>query len=430
MKRRVKLGPISSLILVMVISCPVWAQDVVRPEEVKSKREVVYSEETYRQLEQLWHQYYDAYPSEYAYANWMYAARYASDERYVELLDRGVRLYPGNPTLLYLKALQVGNEPESGRSMELSERAVELDPGFTDPWFNLVIDYMRAGEDEKFRLALRRLIESGAISEEVMDYNYNVLQSLDENAILLTNGDNDTYPVWVLTEILGVRPDVNVVNRSMLNLDWYPLYLIEHGLPKFTWKNELEGIRRAILKADEKEQAGGSIGGLFSDTLVSLLIGSAERAGRPFYLAGTLYYTEKLKQLAQEGRELGLVTLVTPVDVPYQKQLRRVYGAWLADFRTAGVDAWRLRYAPETDAGRMLASNYGRALASNLGALEQNAPELLLPLFQWYRDHVDAILSEDFRYRIAYAWCCSGFGIGEVEAWCRAQGLKCRETTE
>ena len=107
------------------------------------------------------------------------------------------------------------------------EKAIALDRHFADPWFSLVIHYMESREIEQLNVALRRLLESGAVADEVMDYNYNVLISLEENAILITNGDNDTYPAWILTRILDVRPDVNIINRSLLNTDWYPLYVIE-----------------------------------------------------------------------------------------------------------------------------------------------------------------------------------------------------------
>ncbi|HYG15225.1 MAG TPA: hypothetical protein VEC12_05680 [Bacteroidia bacterium] len=100
------------------------------------------------------------------------------------------------------------------------EKTIELGEGRTEHLDYVAIWGELERNMERRHEYSRKLFDAGLISAGMMYYNYNVIGGLKQNAILLTEGDNDTYPLWVL-QGQGTRRDVTVINLSLLGIEDY-----------------------------------------------------------------------------------------------------------------------------------------------------------------------------------------------------------------
>jgi transmembrane protein TMEM260 (protein O-mannosyltransferase) len=82
-------------------------------------------------------------------------------------------------------------------------------------------------------LAGNHITASRAHETMARDFAYDILQSVEPYGILITAGDNDTFPLWFAQEVEGIRPDVTLANLSLMNTEWHLRQLRRRVTPPF-----------------------------------------------------------------------------------------------------------------------------------------------------------------------------------------------------
>lgn len=102
-----------------------------------------------------------------------------------------------------------------------------LDPyaKLTSIWGSLAEAYLNRKLVDSAKWAFSEGKKRGGFIEPILEFNRQLLNSCDENAILVTYGDNITIPIWYLQTIENYRTDITVVDANLINTIWYPKYL-------------------------------------------------------------------------------------------------------------------------------------------------------------------------------------------------------------
>lgn len=116
------------------------------------------------------------------------------------------------------KWMNGGNDYE--QNLPYLEKAAQLGPDRIEIISELITWAEVKRDLSKRDVYAQKWFESPIQSPGLLNYNHNVLIGLKPNAILITQGDNDTYPAWII-QSLGIRKDITVINTSLLNIDSY-----------------------------------------------------------------------------------------------------------------------------------------------------------------------------------------------------------------
>lgn len=285
-----------SLCFILSLSGNLSAQKA-KPEKVLRIVYEVKPDSWYQEQAKLWKQEIDKNPQNVkAWHNYYNAVRYKS---FVKTIDNESK----KEKLFQIVADLGKHAPESWEynylyyfngcldgSKEISylKKAYEIDPTRPDVLYEFISYYEINGDEGKITEFFKKLYDSKDIAPQLIDYNYNVLMSTEENSILFTNGDNDTYPARMLQEAKGIRTDVTILNASLIFAGTY----LERNLKKIGIDVKREKIMK-IAKKITKDKSG------FRENYFRLVFDEiqAQKPDMPIYFASTLYqnYYEDMK---------------------------------------------------------------------------------------------------------------------------------------
>lgn len=124
---------------------------------------------------------------------------------------------------------------DGGNTLELFpylKKAYDINPEDPRTYEDLATYYEIRHNKAEYTKACKLMYTANTVPPSIVNWAYNMLAETDQNAILLTGGDNDTYSAWVMQEAKNFRKDVRVVNMHLMMIDDYRNQLFkELGMP-------------------------------------------------------------------------------------------------------------------------------------------------------------------------------------------------------
>src|SRR5882672_3987787 len=136
-----------------------------------------------------------------SWMNYYMASRYAQrpEERLSHIAEDMRVAVPGSFELLCVQAWQ---ETDRAKALQLLDKAYALQPDNVATYASLFLENEFYGQEEIRKEFSQKLFSSGQLSPSLLHYSYNVLMSVEKDAVLFTEADHITLPIVVLQDVL------------------------------------------------------------------------------------------------------------------------------------------------------------------------------------------------------------------------------------
>jgi len=221
---------IKSVLLCLAISVGMAVSARCQPQNVPRLSERGLDQASYVELAKEWKAYMKAHgESALGLVNLGMAYEYSGEmEAALTAAKRALEIAPDDPVALAYSGKLLSKYPEHGdRALEHLRRCRAIAPDDDLCLITLAVLLLKRGEWAQSQEVFKTIFDRKIIARPFQDFGYNMLVGLPQGAVLITNGDNDTLPPLALQAGMGLRTDIIVVNRHLLNLEEFATALFE-----------------------------------------------------------------------------------------------------------------------------------------------------------------------------------------------------------